>query len=141
MKSTPPPARELKSLGRKVKSPASPGRARLETFTNAFPDRTYTVRFDCPEFTSLCPVTGQPDFGRITIEYVPAARCIESKSLKLYLGSFRNEGSFAESIVNLIRDRIVRDAKPQRLVVTGEFTPRGGIGIRVTASHPQQDPP
>jgi 7-cyano-7-deazaguanine reductase len=127
----------LKALGRKAKTPASPERARLETFTNAFPDREYWVRFECPEFTSLCPVTGQPDFGRITIEYIPAARCIESKSLKLYLASFRNHGTFAESIVNLIRDRVVRDAKPQRLVVVGDFTARGGIGIRVSATYPQ----
>jgi len=141
MKPTPPPARELKSLGRKVRIPASPARARLETFTNAFPDRVYQVRFDCPEFTALCPVTGQPDFGRITIEYVPAARCIESKSLKLFLGSFRNEGTFAETIVNLIRDRIVHDVRPRRVVVTGDFAARGGIAIRVSASHEEDAAP
>ena len=137
MTKTPPPARELRSLGRKVKTPVSPQRARLETFTNAYPDREYWVNFDCAEFTSLCPVTGQPDFGRITIEYIPAARCIESKSLKLYLGSFRNHGSFAESIVNEIRDKIAKACQPLRLVVTGDFTARGGIGIRVTATYPQ----
>lgn len=137
MKKTPPPARELQSLGRKVKTPAAPGRARLETFTNAYPDREYWIRFDCPEFTSLCPVTGQPDFGRITIEYIPAARCIESKSLKLFLGAFRNQGSFAESIVNEIRDRVARACRPARLIVTGDFTARGGIAIRVTAAYPQ----
>ena len=137
MKKTPPPARELKSLGRKVRTPASPDAARIETFTNAFPDREYWVRFDCPEFTALCPVTGQPDFGRITIEYIPGARCIESKSLKLFLGSFRNQGTFAESIVNIIRDRIARACKPQRLIVAGEFSARGGISIRVTATYPQ----
>jgi 7-cyano-7-deazaguanine reductase len=126
----------LHALGRKVALPPSPDETRLETFPNPAPDRDYTIRFDCPEFTSLCPVTGQPDFGKITVEYVPDRRCIESKSLKLFLGSFRNHGSFAETIANRIRDEIVRACKPRRLTVTGEFTPRGGIGIRVTAAHP-----
>jgi 7-cyano-7-deazaguanine reductase len=126
----------LTQLGRKTPLPASPGRARLESFPNRHPDRDYTIRFDCPEFTSLCPITGQPDFGRIVIEYVPDRRCLESKSLKLYLGSFRNEGSFAESITNQIRDELARACQPRRLTVTAEFTPRGGIGIRVVAAYP-----
>lgn len=126
----------LTQLGRKAALPASPEEAKLETFPNAHPDRDYTIRFDCPEFTSICPVTGQPDFGAITIEYVPDRRCIESKSLKLFLGSFRQHGSFAETITNRIRDEIVKACKPRRLTVTGAFTPRGGIGIRVTATYP-----
>jgi 7-cyano-7-deazaguanine reductase len=126
----------LSALGRKVLQPASPDEASLETFPNAYPDRDYTIHFDCPEFTSLCPVTGQPDFGKITIEYVPNKRCIESKSLKLFLGSFRNHGSFAETITNRIRDEIVSECKPRRLTVTGEFTARGGIGIKVVAAYP-----
>ncbi len=126
----------LTQLGRKVPLPASPAEAVLETFPNPQPGPGYTVRFDCPEFTSLCPITGQPDFGHIVIEYEPGARCIESKSLKLYLGSFRNEGSFAEALTNRIRDDLVRACAPRRLTVTADFTPRGGIGIRVVAVHP-----
>jgi 7-cyano-7-deazaguanine reductase len=121
-----------------VALPGSPDEARLETFPNSHPDRDYTIRFDCLEFTSICPVTAQPDFGKITIEYVPNRRCIESKSLKLYLGSFRNHGSFAETIVNRIRDDIVKTCRPRRLTVTGDFTPRGGIGIKVIAVYPQK---
>ena len=132
----PAPRRPLSQLGRKVPLPASPDRARLEAFPNRHPDRDYTIRFDCPEFTSLCPITGQPDFGTITIEYVPDRLCIESKSLKLYLGSYRNEGSFAESLTNRIRDDLVKACRPRRLTVTAQFTPRGGIGIRVVAAYP-----
>ena len=116
--------------------PESPDKARLETFPNAFPKRTYWIRFDCPEFTSICPVTGQPDFGKILIEYVPNKFCVESKSLKIYLGSFRNHGSFGETIVNQILNELIRACKPRKAVVTGEFTPRGGIVMRVAASYP-----
>lgn len=126
----------LTQLGRKTPIPASPAQATVEAFPNRHPDRDYTIRFDCPEFTSLCPLTGQPDFGHIVIEYVPDRLCLESKSLKLYLGSFRNEGSFAECITNLIRDDLTRACRPRRLTVTAEFTPRGGIGIRVVAAYP-----
>lgn len=126
----------LTQLGRKVALPASPDKAKIETFANANPDRDYTIRFDCPEFTSLCPITGQPDFGHIVIEYVPNRLCIESKSLKLYLGSFRNEGSFAEALTNRIRDDLAAACKPRRMTVTADFTPRGGIGIRVVAAYP-----
>lgn len=132
----PSPLRSLSQLGRKVALPASPDRAKLEAFPNRHPDRDYTIRFDCPEFTSLCPITGQPDFGAITIEYVPDRLCLESKSLKLYLGSYRNEGSFAESITNRVRDDLVRACRPRRLTVTAQFTPRGGIGMRVVAAYP-----
>ena len=116
--------------------PKSPDEARLETFENAYPGREYRVRFECPEFTSLCPITSQPDFGTITIEYVPAERCLESKSLKLYLFSFRNYGGFGEAIVNRILEDVVAAAAPRRATVTGRFTPRGGIAIEVTASYP-----
>jgi 7-cyano-7-deazaguanine reductase len=132
----PPHPASLSLLGRKVPQPASPDDARLEAFPNAYTGRAYTIRFDCPEFTSLCPITGQPDFGRITIEYVPNKLCLESKSLKLYLGSFRNHGSFAESITNRIRDDVARACRPRSLTVTADFTPRGGIGMRVVASYP-----
>lgn len=132
----PLPHRSLSQLGRKVPLPASPGAAKLEAFPNRHADRDYTIRFDCPEFTSLCPITGQPDFGVITIEYVPDRLCIESKSLKLYLGSFRNEGAFAESLTNRIRDDLVKACRPRRLTVMAQFTPRGGIGIRVVAAYP-----
>lgn len=121
-----------------TKYPSSPDEAKLETFENAYPDRNYEVVLDCPEFTSLCPVTGQPDFGRITIEYVPGERCIESKSLKLYLFSFRNYGGFGEAIVNRILDDIVAVCTPRRATVRGSFTPRGGITIEVTAKFPEE---
>ena len=126
----------LTQLGRKIALPPSPDKAKIETFPNAYPDRDYTIRFDCPEFTSLCPITGQPDFGHIVIEYVPNKCCLESKSLKLYLGSFRNEGSFAEALTNRIRDDLSAACKPRSMTVTANFTPRGGIGIRVVATYP-----
>ncbi len=117
--------------------PSSPDTAKLETFENAYPERGYTVRFACPEFTSLCPMTGQPDFADILIEYVPSERCVESKSLKLYLFSYRNHGAFAEAIVNRILDDIVGACAPRKATVRGRFTPRGGIGIDVTAEFPE----
>lgn len=127
----------LTLLGRGEREyPASPDDARLETFDNAYPERDYVIRFDCPEFTSLCPITSQPDFGHIIIEYVPGERCIESKSLKLYLFSFRNHGSFGEAVVNRILEDLVAVAAPRRAAVTGRFTPRGGISLEVTASYP-----
>ncbi|MCZ7591621.1 MAG: preQ(1) synthase [Kiritimatiellae bacterium] len=129
-------SKKLTQLGRKVALPRSPNETTIETFPNRNPDRDYTIRFDCPEFTSLCPITGQPDFGHIVIEYVPDRRCIESKSLKLYLGSFRNEGSFAEALTNRIRDDLSAACKPRRMTVTADFTPRGGIGLRVVATYP-----
>jgi 7-cyano-7-deazaguanine reductase len=127
----------LTILGKsRVAFPSGPDVARLESFRNTHPGRDYWVEFDCPEFTSLCPVTGQPDFGNITIRYVPGRLCIESKSLKLYLHSFRNHGAFHEEVVNRVLDDVVRAVKPRRAVVVGTFNPRGGIAIRVEASHP-----
>ena len=127
----------LTLLGRKVKRvPASPADTRLETFANTHSRRDYWIHFDCPEFTALCPLTGQPDFGAITIEYIPARRCIESKSLKLYLFSFRNYGTFHEEVVNRILDDLVKVCQPRQARVTGKFNPRGGITITVTADYP-----
>ena len=114
--------------------PTSPEDAKLEVFENAFPGRDYVITFDCPEFTSLCPVTSQPDFGHITINYVADKLCIESKSLKLFLFSFRNHNSFHEEVVNMILDEIVETCKPRWAEVVGNFMPRGGIAIHVKAS-------
>ncbi|MCL5126729.1 MAG: preQ(1) synthase [Deltaproteobacteria bacterium] len=113
--------------------PASPDHARLETFPNRYPERHYIIRFDCPEFTSVCPITGQPDFARITITYVPNLKCIESKSLKLYLFSYRNLGMFHEEITNRVLDDIVTACAPRWARVLGTMNPRGGIGIKVLA--------
>lgn len=130
------PHDELSLLkGGENRYPESPDEAKLETFTNAYPQRDYRIRFDCPEFTSLCPITGQPDFATLEIEYIADRRCIESKSLKLYLYSFRNQGSFSEQIVNRVLDDLVAACGPRWMKVAGDFTPRGGIGIRVTAEH------
>lgn len=126
----------LTQLGSSTAYPQSPEEARLETFDNRYPKSTYWIRFQTSEFTSLCPITGQPDFGTVTIEYVPGRKCIESKSLKLYLFSYRNHGSFAEAITNQIRDDIVKACRPRKLKVTTDFTARGGITIRVVAEHP-----
>ena len=115
------------------KYPTVPSGDILEVFPNQYPQRDYLITFDCPEFTSVCPVTGQPDFGKIVIEYVPADYCIESKSLKLYLGAYRNEGSFAEQIVNRVLDDCVAACQPHSMLVVGHFTARGGIAIKVEA--------
>lgn len=119
--------------------PASPDAARLETFANTYAEQEYWVTFDCPEFTALCPVTKQPDFGRLRIRYMPAARCLESKALKLYLFSFRNTGTFHEEVVNRILQDLVRACAPREMVVTGRFRPRGGIRIEVEACFRRQE--
>lgn len=116
-------------------APASPDQAHLEAFENGHPGRDYWITFDCPEFTALCPVTGQPDFGHITIRYVPNRLCLESKSLKLYLFSFRNYGTFHEEAVNRILDDVVSAIHPRTATVTGVFRPRGGIALTVEATH------
>lgn len=105
----------------------------LEAFANQHPSSPWVVGLDCHEFTSLCPMTGQPDFGRIHIHYVPAGLCVESKSLKLYLGAYRNHGSFHEDCVNRIADDIASVISPRWLRVFGDFTVRGGIAIRPLA--------
>ena len=109
--------------------------SQIETFDNPHPGRDYVIRHVAPEFTSVCPKTGQPDYGTITIEYVAAATCIELKSLKLYLQSYRNRGVFYEDVVNRLLDDLVAACGPKRMTVTGEFTPRGGIHSTVTASY------
>lgn len=106
----------------------------LETFDNPQPERDYTVRFTCEEFTCLCPRTGQPDFATFTIEYVPDRLCVELKSLKLYLWSFRDEGHFHEAVTNRILDDLVLATRPRRMSVVGDFRVRGGIHTAVTAS-------
>lgn len=116
--------------------PTSPDKAALEAFANTHPDREYWVTFDCPEFTSLCPITGQPDFGQLTIRYIPGKLCLESKSLKLYLFAFRNHNAFHEAVVNRILDDLVAAIQPRRAVVTGAFRARGGIAISVEAVYP-----
>jgi 7-cyano-7-deazaguanine reductase len=118
--------------------PNSPGEARLEVFDNSHPGRDYTIVLDCPEFTSICPITGQPDFGHITIRYVADKKCVESKSLKLYLFAYRNHGAFHEAVVNLILDDLVAACSPRRARVVGDFRPRGGIAIRVVARYNAQ---
>ncbi len=109
----------------------------LETFPNPRPDRSYQVRFDCPEFTCLCPKTGQPDFATIRIHYVPDKTCVELKSLKLYLWSYRNEGAFHEAVTNRILDDLVKATAPRYMRVEGDFLVRGGIHTVVVAEHGQ----
>ncbi len=104
----------------------------LETFSNQYSGREYTIEIVCPEFTSLCPMTGQPDFGTITFTYTPAALCVELKSLKLYLQRFRNQGVFYETLVNRLLDDFVAACRPMRCRVAGAFNPRGGITTTVT---------
>lgn len=107
----------------------------LETFDNPAPDRDYEIRFDCPEFTCLCPLTGQPDFAHFHISYVPDRRCVELKSLKLYLWSYRNEGAFHEKVTNQILDDLVAASRPRRLEVHGEWFVRGGITTQVVCTY------
>ncbi len=110
----------------------------LVVFANPHPDRDYTIELACPEFTSICPVTGQPDFGTIHICYVPDQQCIELKSLKLYLWSFRQEGAYYEAVTNTILDDLVAACAPRRMTVVGEFNVRGGISAVVTAEFASQ---
>jgi len=126
----------LTLLGKsEARLPRSPAEAVLETFPNPA-KRNYRIRFETADFTSLCPVTGQMDFAQITIEYVPAKLCIESKSLKFYLASFRNERAFNEAVTNRILDDFVRVCSPREAVVTAEFSARGGIALTVRAEFP-----
>lgn len=108
----------------------------LESFPNPRPEREYEIRFECPEFTCVCPKTGQPDFATIRIRYTPAEKCVELKSLKLYLWSFREVGAFHEAITNSILDDLVAAVKPRRMTVEGDFYVRGGIHTVVEASYP-----
>ncbi len=112
--------------------------APIETFPNPRPEREFEIAIDCPEFTSMCPKTGLPDFGVIRIRYVPDAKCIELKSLKYYLLEFRNKGIFYESVTNQILDDLVSACAPRRMTVIGDFTARGGITTKVTAEYSRQ---
>lgn len=116
--------------------PQTPDAAIFETFKNSNPRRAYWITFETDEFTSLCPITGQPDFARITIKYIPDQLCVESKSLKLYLFSFRNEGSFYEDVTNRMYSDLFELLKPRHLIVIGDFTARGGIrsSVRVDSA-------
>lgn len=118
--------------------PRSPAQARIETFPNPNPGRDYRIRLDCPEFTSLCPVTGQPDFAAIAIDYVPDRLCLETKSLKLYLASYRNVPAFNEDVVNRILDDLVGACAPRQIQVEGRFVPRGGLALTVVVEHPDR---
>jgi 7-cyano-7-deazaguanine reductase len=126
---------ELTLLGSKTEYRQDYAPEVLETFVNKHPENDYWVRFHCPEFTSLCPITNQPDFATILIDYIPDIRMVESKSLKLYLFSFRNHGAFHEDCVNIIRNDLVRLMEPKYIEVTGIFTPRGGISIHPYCSY------
>jgi 7-cyano-7-deazaguanine reductase len=108
----------------------------LESFPNPNPERDYVIRFNCPEFTCLCPKTGQPDFATLHIEYVPDALCVELKSLKLYLWSYRDEGAFHEAVTNRILDDLIAAVKPRRARVEGAFNVRGGITTTIVVSYP-----
>ena len=125
----------------RARPPAGPSADVLETFANAFRHRDYTIHFECGDFTSLCPITGQPDFATIRIEYVPGDRCIETKSLKFYLASYRDTRSFNEEIVNRLLDDLVAACRPRRLHVRGEFATRGGITVTVDAAFPTEKRP
>ncbi|MEN6439939.1 MAG: preQ(1) synthase [Syntrophobacter sp.] len=124
-------ASSLTQLGKKAKTPKSPDRAILETFTNPHPGTDYVVRLTAPEFTTLCPITGQPDFARLVVDYVPGERLVESKSFKLFLGSFRNQGTFHEECTVYIHNRLKEAMDPKFIRMTGLWNARGGITIDV----------
>jgi 7-cyano-7-deazaguanine reductase len=126
-----PDYQRLQQLGTQTSLPNSPDEAELEVVNNPTPDQKYVARFTCPEFTSICPVTGQPDFACIVIDYIPALHLVESKSLKLYLGSFRNHGDFHEACTMKIAAKINEVAKPKWLRIGSYWYPRGGIPIDV----------
>lgn len=127
----------LKALGSKTKYKMDYAPEVLETFENKHPTNDHWVQFNCPEFTSLCPITGQPDFAEIKIAYIPQKLMVESKSLKLYLFSFRNHGDFHEDCVNIIMKDLIRLMQPKYIEVVGLFTPRGGISIYPYANYGQ----
>ncbi len=130
---------KLTLLGRSgAKMPASPAEARLETFPNPTRNRNYRIHFETNDFTSVCPVTGQPDFARIDIDYVPDRLCVESKSLKFYLASYRNERAFNEAATNRILGDFVKACAPREAIVTAQFSARGGIALTVRAEYPDE---
>ena len=126
---------QLSLLGRKTEYKQTYAPEVLEAFDNKHPERDYWVQFNCPEFTSLCPITGQPDFAEIRINYIPDVKMVESKSLKLYLFSFRNHGAFHEDCVNIIMEDLIALMDPKYIEVTGTFLPRGGISIYPYANY------
>jgi len=129
----------LTLLGRsEAKLPASPAEARLETFPNPS-RRNYRIHFETDDFTSVCPITGQPDFARIDIDYVPNRLCVESKSLKFYLASYRNERAFNEAVTNRILDDFVKACAPREVIVTAQFSARGGIALTMRAEYPDKN--
>ena len=125
----------LQALGKKTDYKMDYAPEMLETFVNKHQENDYWVQFNCPEFTSLCPITGQPDFAEIVISYIPGEYMVESKSLKLYLFSFRNHGDFHEDCVNIIMKDLIKLMNPKYIEVTGLFTPRGGISIHPYANY------
>jgi 7-cyano-7-deazaguanine reductase len=128
----------LTLLGRsEARIPASPAEARLETFPNPA-RRNYRIHFETDDFTSVCPITGQPDFARIDIDYVPDRLCIESKSLKFYLASYRNERAFNEAVTNRVLDDFIKACAPREAIVTAQFSARGGIALTVRATYPDK---
>jgi 7-cyano-7-deazaguanine reductase len=132
---------DLTLLGRSEnRLPARPEEATLETFPNCRPGRRFTIHLDCPEFSSLCPVTGQPDTAHLVIRYIPDESCVETKSLKFYLASYRNLPAFNEEIVNRILDDLVAAMRPREITVTGKFGSRGGIQLTCEARHPESAP-
>ena len=132
-----PDKSKLKLLGRsETKLPKSPSEAQLETFPNPA-KRPYRIRLETADFTSLCPITGQADFAQITIEYVPNKVCVETKSLKFYLASYRNQCGFNEAVTNRILDDFVAACSPREATIVAEFSPRGGIALTVRASYPK----
>ena len=134
------PSADLSLLGRSEhRLPPSPDEAVLETFPNRTHDRNYTIHLTAADFSSLCPVTGQPDAAHVEILYIPDERCVETKSLKFYLASFRNHASFNEAIVNRILDDLVKACAPKQAVVRGRFAPRGGIQLTCEARFPDLD--
>jgi 7-cyano-7-deazaguanine reductase len=128
----------LSLLGRsETKLPSKPDRKVLETFPNRNKKRDFWITLDCPEFTSLCPVTGQPDFASMEIRYIADALCVETKSLKFYLASFRAIPSFGEDVVNRILDDLVAVLKPRAMQIEAQFAPRGGISLRIDVEYPE----
>jgi len=131
--------KRLRLLGRsETRLPAAPSAEILETFVNPA-KRPYWIRFESADFTSLCPITGQADFAQVAIEYQPGKRCLETKSLKFYLASYRNERAFNEQVTNRILDDLVRACQPRTMIVKAEFASRGGIALTITAGYPDAD--
>ena len=116
-----------------------PNRKMLETFDNPHPNRDYVIEHICPEFTSVCPITGQPDYGTLTFQYIPNEKCVELKSLKMYLQKFRHQGIFYEDVTNRILDDLVAVLDPRYMQLKAEFTPRGGIHSTITVEHASPD--